>query len=632
MADRTLKVRLKAEGENQVKQAINGTVTKSKQAQEKARQEARKTKDEQKKAAEEGARATKKSLEDQVRDTTAAERRKRAEFQRTLHQMERMDRRQMSNRGGVFDRRGGSGGTGGFFTRSAEHAVGNLQSAGIQSVIGGLRDVLQTFVGRLEGIQASLGQRFGQRGIGENTANAAEVRLEATRLGNQVFSDMAPEQRARETENLINEINAVAEATNQDPGVLLESLTGLQEEFSAFEYGRRNLHAMAAEATRTGSEMGELARFVGVLQHQLGETAPDAQRVFDIMEMQGRQGAITPEQLARDFGGMFGTFTEMSGLRGEDALRQFGALANALKTKDMTPAETATLMSNMFTALGNSPTRDALRIATGGREVTRRNARGERETVTTGGTTALREDGTIDFLRLIEDMSTVNQIGSSDVVFRDSQARQAAGQLVSLQRRKAAGENVLTAADYVGVDAEQGFSYRNTGFNEVMQTDAMISRNQAISAQVEAIQNSEGRIKQSQVAQEFSNVAQATDGIGGAIMSLLDDMGVDQLVGSIARDGSATGLRTAAKWTGGGQGWLSGSVGGIFNSLAGMGESVAERFADRTQNAAAASLTREDVSGALHERPLQVTIVGGMPAPNTVDPRRTQSPRERTGR
>ncbi len=483
MARGLVRIVMEASGASAVKQALRGTVTEARRADDQLRRGTQDTERRRQQAIRQTTSVATQEARARLRAEREAEREASREAARSRRVREREMRRGLRERQRIT----GAFGLGGL-------GAAGLGASAMAAATGVYSAALQASVDRLERITSAVGARAGVRDVGERTAAAQDFELELARGSGEFFQGLSPEDRAREMSALTDEIAAVAVEAGQSPTDLLRVLQTMQTEFSQFEAGRENLRAIALEAQRTGADMEQLARFIGVLNHQLGDTAPTAERAFDVMAQQGLVGAITPEQLATEFGGMFGQFRDLSGLQGEDALRQFGALANALKTKDMGTAETATLMQNLFTALGNSETVSRLRTATGGRSRRVRDPRsGRMRTMATGGTTALREDGTVDFMQLIEDMSTVDRIGTSDVVFHDAQARSAAGQLVALARRARAGEDVATAAQLAGVDASAGSAFRAESLGTVLDTSAVASRRIAVAGELEGISQLGGR-------------------------------------------------------------------------------------------------------------------------------------------
>src|SRR5690606_6957068 len=143
----------------------------------------------------------------------------------------------------------------------------------------------------------------------------------------------------------------------------------LQTEFSAFDFGRQNLRALGDEATRTGTDVQQLARFAGLVRQQFGDI--DVSTMLDIAAQGGRQGALSPEQLSGEFASQVCVFrspADPNKTQSSEALfRQFVATANVVRSSGLNPAESATATQNMLAALADEDVQARIALATGGR-------------------------------------------------------------------------------------------------------------------------------------------------------------------------------------------------------------------------------------------------------------------------
>lgn len=382
--------------------------------------------------------------------------------------------------------------------------AGGLATAGVAAAIRVATTSLDAITTRLETITAAVGSRAGVQDVGARTATAQDFELNLARASGEFFQGVDPEERARQMAALTDEINHVAVAAGQSPTELLDVLNTMQQQFSQFDVGRRDLQSIADEAQRTGADMQTLATFVGILNQQLGETAPTAERAFDIMAQGGLQGAITPESFAEEWGGSLGQFSSRTGLQGEDALRQLSALANVIRPGARSDAEAATQTRAFLDSLGDVHTRERIREATGGRQV----GTGSRRHWE-GGTQAFRADGTVDVMQLIADLAPVQGIGSTNSVFHRTEALQAVSSLTRAQRGEGTAPSV---ADLVGVDAATASARRAEDLARVHGTSAFESKQIAVQGQVEGIQQLEARARE---ANDMLNTNEAVTQLNG---------------------------------------------------------------------------------------------------------------------
>lgn len=373
--------------------------------------------------------------------------------------------------------------------RTSSLAVGGaLAAGGIGMAAAAFTSALESMVARIDTITQAVSSHAGVQDLGQRTVTGEDFDLAMRRSASEFFQGQSVEEQTASMGELQAEILGVAQASAQSPTALLNVLSTMQSELSQFDAGRANLASIANEATRTGAEMETLGRFVGVLNQQLGETAPSADRAFDIMAMGGLHGAITPESFAENFGGMLGQFQVSSGLQGEDALRQFMGLANAIRPGAQSDAEAATQMHGLIEALGTSRTRGHIADAFGGRS------------------SAFRADGTVDYMQLIRDMSTVEDsaegLGVAEA-FRNAGARDATISLTRAER----GETTAPSADVLSrVSAEEGAAFRAQGLELVSAAPALASRRGGVSSEIEGIGGMAPRADEANQRIAFGNV------------------------------------------------------------------------------------------------------------------------------
>jgi len=505
VSDRLLRVRIRTVGQESVTRAVRGITQGARRAQQEQQRSSRATRDALVRSEREATREAQRSAraresmarreaqqrtrlaQQAARESARADAQAAREEQRNANEVFRMRMRLHQQRIRA-ERRADQERQRSQRMRDGAVAAGSV--AAVATVIAGVSSTLDAITARIETITAAIGARAGVQDVGQRTASAQDFELQLARSSGEFFQGVSPEERARQMADLANEINQVALASGQSPTELLNTLSGMQEQFSAFEYGRANLRAIADEAQRTGASMETLGQFVGVMNQQLGETAPTADRAFSIMAEGGLQGAITPESFAQNFGGMLGQFQVSSGTSGEDSLRQFMALANVIRPGAQTDAEAATQMHGLIAAMQSPRARSSIQEAMGGHRVGR-----GRDSHFVGGTTAFRADGTVDYAQLIQDMSTIENTSRGSGVAAALHAAGARDAMTSLTRAQRGEVSGPTFSEMMSVSAESADRRRAEDLARVHATTAYQSRQMAVQGEVEGIRQLPGRAK-----------------------------------------------------------------------------------------------------------------------------------------
>lgn len=648
MADRDLKVRLTAEGESKVKQAIDGTTQKARQSSRAqsadAKRLARERAQAEKQAAQASERETKRAedakrkaqqatIKKMVEDVKKAEAEKRREFERTRREQERQTRRQRQQEEATRKRVEQD-------SVRRHNDRGDRVATGLQSMIhgaigalgiNGLQQAFDGFISRLQSVADAVGARAGRQDVGQRIATAQEIDIGLARLGGEAFHEMEPADRARELAAVREELERVAEASNQQPGDLLRALSTLQTEFSAFDFGRRNLEELGREATRTGSDVEQLARFAGLVRQNFGDI--DVAQIFDIAAQGGLQGALSPDQLSSEFAsqlGLFRSLVDPNKTQGSEALfRQFVATANVVRSSGLNPAESATATQDLLASLADENVQARIALATGGRFMGRRTVNGRRVMQVRGGIQLddfKNESGQVDLVGFTEALADRQGFGSLEslrsIEGLPQQAAVALTAIISRRRDELAGTNPDNAdlRELVNASAEAGHRMRVSGFEDLTRTHAFMARSDAIATTVQGLHS-----------EAASEAAVRTN----AIRTGLEGQGI------IGQALSATGMPSVMGFL---QAHRNSFTDFLLNSI-GQGDVVALRRAqavtrEATTTASMAKtalpkpLAREDVEAALHARPLQVEVVNPQPAaPATTssDARRNTPPRLRTG-
>lgn len=677
MADRDLRVRLSAEGESKVKQAIDGTAQKARQSareQAKASREAAQAAERaareklraEERAAKQSAAAARKAAQERARADQAAtkaaadavrkgEAEKRREFERTRREQERQERRRQRTiaQMGGFDR-GATPGRAPFDLPRRRSAFGGMDASGLAARFGpaamggfalvGLERMLSAFVQQQSALLAAVGQRAGVQDVPERQVSGMDFQLGLTRLGGEVLEG-DPEEQRRQLAAIQAEILAVAEASNQEPGQLLTALQTLQTEFAAFDFGRRNLRALGDEATRVGADVQVLARFAGLARQQLQLGDMPADRMFDIASEAGLSGAIDPETLAREFAPIIGTFGSVvdreQSLDPEQRLRQFIALSNVVRSGGAEPAVAATQMRSLLASLDQRDVQEEIALATGGRVRGRRRDRrtGETHRIISGGVQLSQftsEDGAIDLAGFFEALAERREfagIGAIQGAVGRIEAAQALNTILQRERDEAAGiEDNATFRELVNVDAAAGAARRSVNLANVRSTELMRAREQGIAGQIEALHSLKARSQVSgltlqealrergftgeMLAGNATTMTLGTAALSSPLARVLESETVRNLA-NLPHEALGLGIESPLSALGGAIGATRGAKGG-----AGTGTS--------------SMLAKREFEEALHARPIRVEVVNqpppSAPAASGGDPRRNDAPALRTGR
>lgn len=469
----------------------------------------------------EGQRTTdehRRQMQDQTRETERAAR----DEQRALSQRRRDNRgRFTGGDGGGGGRRRPRGGGGGDFGGDMLGMLGLPTSAaaaggaGIAAVVLALNSMVQS-LGR---VTTALESQAGVQDVSQRTTTAADFEAGLVRLGGEVFGQMDPAERQRQLAALAAEINEVARATHQDPGQLLTALQGMQTEFSAFEFGRENLEALGAEATRLNMPVQDLARYVALVNQQMGEL--DAQTILDITAQGGLRGALDPASLSTAFAGQLGQYSTFvdpnQAATSEERFRGFVATANVLRQSGLGANESATLMQNMFGALINPQNQRRMRRQTG---VDIRSFRNEQGTLDLAGyMEALESSGRFDDL---------DEIGQS---IHDQQARQAFNTIM-MARRKARQGTGVDIRTLQNVSAAEGGAFRQQNLREVMMTQRERMRGVAVESQIEGFESLQPRSERATDAARIRERLRAQGPIGELLDTDWTTSGIGALMGN----------------------------------------------------------------------------------------------------
>lgn len=107
-------------------------------------------------------------------------------------------------------------------------------------------------------------------------------------------------------------------------------------------------------ATASGATMDDVAGAAAALRNNLQIDPADFERAFDILITQGQAGAVELRDLAAELSSVAPQFTRFAGGSGVDGLNDLGAAFQVIRQGFKGPAEAATGLNALMTALGQN--------------------------------------------------------------------------------------------------------------------------------------------------------------------------------------------------------------------------------------------------------------------------------------
>lgn len=489
-------INVRARGDDRVNRMVRGVVSSARRADRDIARSAQTTERSIERSQRRTSRERERASNRTRRVVIEGYRREGREFERVARQelestrRVQRERRRLSGRGGRGrgSRLDSTSGVGiSAASVAARFAPAALGAAAIHQVTNILSEVAQNLANVTNAVQANAG---GQD-VGQRTVTAQNFGVELTRLTSEIgaVQGLDLEEQNRLAQDLQREILDISQATGQEPGELLQSLRTMQTEFGQFDFGRRNLRALAEEASRSGDEMEDLARFAGQTNQQFGEIPVD--QLFNVAAQAGLTSSLTTGAFASNFAGISGVFRSAVDPQGnassEELSRDFIALANTVRTGTGDAATASTQTRGLLFALSDQQTQQRIALATGGQV----QGRGANRRVV-GGVQAAdfrdTETGRLDLNAYFQALSEEENFQSLEAIGGAvPNVRAAAALNTVLQRQREGGDRSFSSLR--NVSAESGAQLRETEIDRVLATDYF--RQKAIANQgiAEGIQN-----------------------------------------------------------------------------------------------------------------------------------------------
>jgi hypothetical protein len=366
--------------------------------------------------------------------------------------------------------------------------------AGAAVAFGAMAMLATKLNAQAQDIVTAADRAAGRQDAPDAAVSALNLDTSLVRLGNQAFGELGDTEFNRRLDETRARIEAVARATNIEPGQLVEGLNTFQDTFSQFQFGVDSMEAIARAAESTGVPFNDLVGLVGETQRSLGVSAADTNEVLALMVQQGREGSVTPGQFARNFSTAIGDYQRGTGKGGVAGFREFGALAQVQAAGGGSPEEAATRLREMVRLLNDTDTLDRLN-SIGGVD-----ARAIR-----------REGGSIpEIIDAIAGSRRLRNAETMSSVFKDTQGRTGIG--ITLTKRS--GMHSLMDAS-----SAAGQTSIDNGFRRVMGTTGEQNRNRAIVENTAVGRAGAGAVSQSQAFMDFDSAMRQQGGLGALFSS-----------------------------------------------------------------------------------------------------------------
>lgn len=226
------------------------------------------------------------------------------------------------------------------------------------------------------GLRGALGGALGGAGmaaigVGRDMQSAFGIRSQMDVLGSMVDlrqevirQALAGGMRGNQVQGFIERAAGVANRTGVSPEQILGGVIIGQERFSdigtAVEGGEQgmddlfeNLEFFARIARATGSSMEHVVGAAGEFTRQFGLDAEGTREAMRIVAEGALAGSLSLRDFAERFPGAIASFQAARGISGMDALREFQAIAQALRASGLDPRVARTYQENLLGNLSN---------------------------------------------------------------------------------------------------------------------------------------------------------------------------------------------------------------------------------------------------------------------------------------
>ncbi|MDP2167988.1 MAG: phage tail tape measure protein [Thermodesulfovibrionales bacterium] len=149
------------------------------------------------------------------------------------------------------------------------------------------------------------------KGVIDFDARLARLAISSGKTGKEFFK-------------LKDELFAMAEATHQTPGALLEGISAIVEKTGDYDFAIKSLRSMGIVASATNTSMEDIGATTAGLMQKMGISSGQVFEVLDVLHVQAKSGAVE----FRNFAGLIDNLTSATGrfnLKGVEGVRVMGA-------------------------------------------------------------------------------------------------------------------------------------------------------------------------------------------------------------------------------------------------------------------------------------------------------------------
>lgn len=347
-----VKVRIVAIGGRKVLQALQGLRQQNRSVNRSARDESQRTRRSEENDARSAARTSERAADEGAKATKSAEETKRREMRRTERERERSARSEQARE----QRR----------QRRAREDAARGRRAGLRTAAGVVGGGIAGGGRAAYGVAQNMQSSFGIRSQMEILGAAVDLRQDFIRQA------IAGGVNQNQIQPMIERAADIGRATGVSPEQVLQGISSAQERFSSLDIAVRggtqgmndffdNVEYMARVSRATGTELTDVIGAAGEFQRQFGLDAGQTREAMNILAEGALTGSLTLRDFSEQFPESIATFQAARGTTGVQALREFQAIAQALRASGMDPRKARTRQESLLSALSNQRAQGRLR-------------------------------------------------------------------------------------------------------------------------------------------------------------------------------------------------------------------------------------------------------------------------------
>lgn len=191
----------------------------------------------------------------------------------------------------------------------------------------------------------------------EMIQNMMEFNTRMVRLGAQGGLDEQAQGQLRER------VFSAARSSAVDPMQIMRGLEVAQNRFSNLDSFAQNVELFAQAANALDTPMEEIVGSVGEMQRQFGLTAEETRSVVGMMTEAARNGSVEFGDVSAEFATTIGTFARTTGATGMGAVSQFLGMAEVLGAGGASGGQSAMLAENLLSKFSNADVLNRLRAS-----------------------------------------------------------------------------------------------------------------------------------------------------------------------------------------------------------------------------------------------------------------------------